>query len=229
MFGNLAIMDTETTNSLMKSYLQEKGVLNGSYQNNYDFKTYINEFYKRYDKKFVINRKYCIDAISQNISQQYSGNTISWYTFNNVIHSLTELIDEQPQKQNDDINNKLEIMNREIQKIKIEKQNDIINKEIKIKETINNVSNNLSQVFNWFKSSDSFTKKYVIISLLLFTILMLMFISNGAFTLFISLILIICVLNIMTQFKSLSGEELNSVVEDLKDKIDEINDKLNDN
>lgn len=218
--SNPTVIDYVTLEPMAISYFEKK---NGGNNSGSKWAQHMNEringFINEHDKKFKIDRKDVVKAYLTRMSTT-SCDALNTNYFASAMLAITQQPEETqtiPQKQ---IKQQYESLNLQVQKLSkslIEqqtKQNDLeqavsaLNKakheqhdeslELNVKIIVNHLARKTKTLFNSF---DSFTTKYVIISILLFTVLLLMSISNNSFTSFISLALIMCVLNITTQFK----------------------------
>lgn len=230
--NSLPIMDEQTTNSLMNAYLQEQNVNNYNYGNiHQSIKGFIDGFINKYNKQFVVNRKLVVIALFTYLSNRWtsSSNGMCWYSICSIIDEVLR-VNEQPEKENkiDELQTEInELKQQVISLTNVQKVNNecVKHKEKLIKfdftKTLASLNNLFVNIKEWFNKFDSFTSKYIIISFLLFMIIVLLSLSNGIFTIFISLLLMLSVLSIITQFKVIECDELNNVVETLKDKIEE--------
>ena len=218
--SNPTVIDYATLEPMAISYFEKK---NGGNNSGNHWAQHMNkrvdEFISEYSKKFKIDRKDVVKVYLTRMTTA-TGEGLNANHFASAMLAITQQPEETqiiPQKQ---IKQQYESLNLQVQKLSkslIEqqtKQNDLeqavsaINKakqeqhdeplELNVKSIVNHLTRKAKTLFNSF---DSFTTKYVIISILLFTVLLLMSISNNSFTSFISLALIMCVLNITTQFK----------------------------
>ena len=220
--SNLITIDYETLEPIAISYFEKR---NGSGNNDGStwaaaLNSHVDSFINDYSKKYKLNRKDVIKAYLTRMTrvsgsalccnhfasamltiiQTDEKQTIPYdkleqqcKTLNSQVLELSKSVTEQQNKQNE--------LEQTISKIKANETKLKCDDEL-LELNIKNISKYLTRkVKTLFSSFDSFTTKYVIISMLLFVVLLLMNISNNSFTSFISLALIMCVLNIITQFK----------------------------
>ena len=237
--SKLITIDYDTLEPMAISYFEERNFDDG---NNWvkNMKSCVDSFIDKYSKKYKLNRK---DVIKSYLTRVKRTNMTQLYT-NSFASAMLAIIqnDENqtiPYEQLERIEQQYKALNSRVQELsrvvaeQQNKQNEFEQIVSKIKETklehhddephephelnIKNISNQLTaKVKALFSSFDSFTTKYIIISMLLFVVLLLMSISNNSFTSFISLALIMCVLNIITQFKENETKSIQTEEEDVE-------------
>lgn len=224
---NKIVIDEGMMKDLLQSYVQTNYSGWNAEQQCRVFGETVNGVMYKYKDKFIIDKLDLIYAeMNRNPSQFNQFNFITTHTITERIHEIESKIDAMNKIDSSEINDKIDKINyslngidAQIENLKMEnlKLNERLN-ELENQKLINSKNQNASswystnnhyenqlsvyqKITNEFKNLDSFTKRFISVGVLVLSMILIMTKNNNLTSTFISLCLLLSILNVIIYFR----------------------------